>query len=650
MTSVRKVTLTATALALSLGGVGAAASAAAAEATADQMYQPSTVDVVKLALPQTSVEKLEAEPKKYVKGTFSLAETEGAPDTEKGFSPPLEVGIKLKGNSLGSLRKLDEKAAFNIKFDKYVDGQAFLGLDKMTLNNMVEDPSMLAETLGYELFRANRVPGSRTGFANLYVNLAGVEYNFGIHLNIEAMDKTALEKRFGEFHEPPQHLYEGNYGADVDTETNPVTGHERWESLEVDEGEETDLSDLMALIDAVAATGSGDFSERVAPYADLQEMVHQWAVEKYISFWDGYAGRAGDYQPNNYYLYSSDSGVFRMLPWGIDQTWGTYLPAGVSRLEFDGRAGVLFDECLRDPSCELMYRRALRELLASLESLGLESLAARTASLLEPWQALEEPSRQPYSAGEIEAAVKGVEEYVPQRPSELRAFLAAGPPETTATTIEAAVDPGTIDADGSAGATVTAHLISAEGAPVFGDQVTFSADDPGVHFGPVVDEGEGIYTVALTSSTTPGAVTITATDAKAGISATTTLAQVGSGDVGPTTPTQPSGNSPGTQVPTPPSTVGPSAAPVARLTKVPGHRTRARRPVFKFTADRAGAAFECRIDSGRFRACRSPYRAPRLGAGGHTLGVRAHDAAGVGPVAKYRFVVSAHRRHRTVHG
>jgi hypothetical protein len=637
------VALIAMAAALLLAGAGATAPGAGAEATAEQMYQPSTVDVVKLSLPQASVEKLEAEPKKYVKGTFSLAETEGAPGTERAFSPPLEVGIKLKG-SIGSLRELDEKAAFNIKFGKYVDDQTFLGLDKMSLNNMVQDPSMLDETLGYELFRANRVPGSHTGFAYLYVNLAGEEENFGVHLNIEAMDKAALERRFGDFHEPPQHLYEGNYGADVDTEDNPSTGQERWEGFEVDEGEEADWSDLTALVDAVTAPGPVDFSERVAPYADLQEMVHQWAVEKYISHWDGYAGRPGDLQPNNYYLYSSDSGVFSMLPWGIDQTWGrTDQVASVEKLEFDGQDGVLFNECLEDSSCETMYRRALRELLASLGPLGLESLADRTSSLLEPWQALEEAPRQPYDADEIEAAVKGAEEYIAERPAELRTFLAEGPPEATATAIEAAVDPGTVDADGSAEAIVTAQVSSAEGAPVFGDQVTFSADDPGVHFGPVVDEGEGAYTTTLTSSTTPGSVTITATDAMAEISATTTLTQV-DGDSGPTTPAQPSGG--GSAGPPAPTGGGSSVAPVARLTRAPGHRTRARRPTFRFTADRAGAAFECRIGSGRFRACRSPYRVRRLGAGRHSFSVRAYDGAGVGPVAKYRFVVSAHRHHR----
>ena len=40
------------------------------------------------------------------------------------------------------------------------DGAKFLGLKKLTLNNMVQDPSMLRETLTYELFRAAGRPGT----------------------------------------------------------------------------------------------------------------------------------------------------------------------------------------------------------------------------------------------------------------------------------------------------------------------------------------------------------------------------------------------------------------------------------------------------------------------------------------------------------
>ena len=46
------------------------------------------------------------------------------------------------------LRKWAEKPAFKIDFDKYVKERRFLGLERIILNNMVEDGSMLRENLG----------------------------------------------------------------------------------------------------------------------------------------------------------------------------------------------------------------------------------------------------------------------------------------------------------------------------------------------------------------------------------------------------------------------------------------------------------------------------------------------------------------------
>ena len=80
-----------------------------------------------------------------------------------------------------------------------------------------------------------------------------------------------------------------------------------------------------------------------------------WAVERYVGHWDGYAGTAAPFRPNNYYLHSLDDGVFAMLPWGTDQT-----SERVREVEFDEPAGgLLFNSCLDDISCEALYEEGL---------------------------------------------------------------------------------------------------------------------------------------------------------------------------------------------------------------------------------------------------------------------------------------------------
>jgi hypothetical protein len=406
------------------------------------MYEPGTMVVIDLSLTGPEKAKLEAAPDQYVKGTISLSKTDGTPGgIEAPLTPtPLPVEIRLKGNVLGSFRELDKKAAFKLKFKKT---EPFLGaLRKMTLNNMVEDPSMIHETLAYSAFRGARIAAPRTGFA--WVRLNGEP--FGTYLNLENLDKVNLERWFGKFEEPAQHLYEGEDGVDVTPGVDALTGKEG--GYEVDEGDEEHIEDLEALVAAVNAIKGPGWAASVAPVADLEEMTRMWAVEKYIGQWDGYSGEAGPLQPNNYYLYSSPTGVFQMLPWGTDNTWEPY-----RRTEFDGEAGLLFDDCLADPACAALYRHALRGLQGTVAGLSLKSLAGKTAELLKPWQQQEQGNgRSEHDLGEIKTGVDETLSFIADRPAELAAFL--GPEESPAPAGEQSAPAGGKSADGASGAKV----------------------------------------------------------------------------------------------------------------------------------------------------------------------------------------------------
>lgn len=52
-------------------------------------------------------------------------------------------------------------------------------------------------------------------------------------------------------------------------------------------------------------------------------------------------------------------------------------------------------------------------------------------------------------------------------------------------------------------------------------------------------------------------------------------------------------------------------------------RTRDRTPTFRFSASKRGASFQCKLDGGPFRPCRSPLTTRKLDYGSHTLQVRA---------------------------
>jgi hypothetical protein len=429
---------------LAVSAFAVLATPAARADDAAQIYDPSTVFFVDLTLSSVEEAKLEAKPDEYVQGTFSMTKSsDGTPAGEEAtpFISSRPVEVRLKGSVGGSFRKLSEKPGLKLKFKKL---DAVLGLRKMTLNNMVQDPSMLHETLAYASFRAAGVPASRTGFA--YVRLNGND--IGVYLDLENLDDIGLSRIFNaSFDDETQHLYEGERGSDVSP------GGEA--TFEVDEGSEADISDLETLIEVVNGEPEGGetWLQHVAPNANLAEMTKMWAVEKYIDHWDGYSGHADQKQveelerPNNYYLYSEPTGRFQMLPWGTDQAWiptiGVDTPG--REVTFDGPGGLLFNKCLEDEGCFDLYWAALNGATGAIAALDPESLAEATADLLGPWQAEEIAHGRPeYDATEIKEDKYGVDStlaFIADRQADAEAWLAENKPPEPERTPVVVIDP-----------------------------------------------------------------------------------------------------------------------------------------------------------------------------------------------------------------
>lgn len=381
-----------------VGGASPARAGEPAPGPAGWLFDPGKVVEIDLGLPPASIAALEAAPEEeYMPGTFELR-VDGVAQ-----GPPLgAVGIRLKGG-LGSFRPLGRKAAFKVKFDEFADDQTYFGLEKLTLNNMVQDPTTMREALAYEAFRAVGVAAPRTGYALVRVN--GDLY--GLYLNVETLDEIALSRWFAS----TRHLYEGSYGADARTGAPP---------FEVDEGSKKDLGDLKALT-AAAEDDDGDWSEGMAGFADLGQMTRMWAVERIVGHWDSYSGQIGSQWPNNYYLHSDTEGRFRMLPWGTDQTWEV-------RLGFDqAGAGLLFARCMADASCAAAYRDALQQAGATIAGLDLAARVDSLAAQLAPCQALELAPRREYTAVEIAEALARLRGFVADRPTELAVWLGGAP-------------------------------------------------------------------------------------------------------------------------------------------------------------------------------------------------------------------------------
>ena len=106
------------------------------------------------------------------------------------------VGIRPKGNtSLNNVSSDDttDRYRFKIKFDKYVEGQTFNGLESIVLNNIIQDNTYMKEYITYDLFSYMGIATPEMSYSNVSVN----NENWGLYLAIEVIDKRYLENNFG---------------------------------------------------------------------------------------------------------------------------------------------------------------------------------------------------------------------------------------------------------------------------------------------------------------------------------------------------------------------------------------------------------------------------------------------------------------------
>ncbi len=289
----------------------------------------------------------------YRQATFSISAKNAAGTTVKSSSP-MAVGIRLK-TGFGSYRAFGNmdnpgKSSFKIKFNDSVQGQRLDGLAKLTLNNMVQDPTLVHEWASYTLFRAMGIPAPRVGYATVYIN----NKLWGFYLTLEPYDDVSLSWNYPK----TQHLYEALW-----TDRPPdLSGGRANIAYEVDEGSKTDRSDLQALETAINTYSIT--SPQVQSVLNVKEMANMMAVEQYLDHWDGYTSMRW-WTPNNYYLHSNEDGYFELLPWGTDQTFSG------NTGNLSDATGVLFKKCYSDDLCRSLYHIALAKVSATAVGLGL---------------------------------------------------------------------------------------------------------------------------------------------------------------------------------------------------------------------------------------------------------------------------------------
>ena len=105
------------------------------------------------------------------------------------------VGIRAKGNtSLSTVSQMgSDRYSFKIEFDQYDSGKTYYGLDKLCLNNLIQDNTMMKDYLTYRLMGEFGVAAPLCSY--VYITVNGEDW--GLYLAVEGVEESFLQRNYG---------------------------------------------------------------------------------------------------------------------------------------------------------------------------------------------------------------------------------------------------------------------------------------------------------------------------------------------------------------------------------------------------------------------------------------------------------------------
>lgn len=192
-----------------------------------------------------------------------------------------DVGVRKKG-FLGSMS--EARPALKVRFDKFVNDQLLGGvMQRLTLNNALQDGSMLNTCMALRIFADAGLPTPRCSFATVSAN----GKKLGLYVHVESVKDAFLERSFPD---PTGNLYEG-------TVSDFRPGWRGTFAKKTNE-DAADWSDLDAVVEALLQASAdwlaGDPSaaglDGLRAIVDLDSFLTFWAICR--SSWTRTVGRA----------------------------------------------------------------------------------------------------------------------------------------------------------------------------------------------------------------------------------------------------------------------------------------------------------------------------------------------------------------------
>lgn len=366
------------------------------------------------------------------------------------------IGIRGKGNtSLSTVASMDsERYSFKMEFDHYDDSITYHGLDKLSLNNLIQDSTMMKDYLTYTMMNEFGAAAPLCSF--VYITVNGEDW--GLYLAVEGVEDSFLERNYGsgygELYKPDSTGFGGGRGNGKDfrmeefmnTAEDPAdssgwAGQNRenirkapfegggggkgmgssdvklqyvddsiesysniWNNAKTDITEE----DQTRLIQSLKKLSAG---EQIASIVDIEQVIRYFVVHNYVCNGDSYTGD----MIHNYYLYE-ENGQMAMLPWDYNLAFGTFhggdaqssvnTPIDAPVSGGSGEDRPMWNWILSDESYTGLYHQYFAEFLNSVDVAG---MIENAYSLIGPY--VEKDPTAFYTYEEFEAGVENLSRF-----------------------------------------------------------------------------------------------------------------------------------------------------------------------------------------------------------------------------------------------
>jgi len=269
---------------------------AASQAAEDDIFHSTNLLRISIEIPAEGMRAL----RQSQSGRNGQPKTKTQATVVEGGRVYTNATVQLKGFT--TFQPIDGLPSLTLNFDSAASKQKFHGLEKISLNNSLQDATRLHEKLSRELFAAAGVPVPQADYA--VVTLNGRE--LGLYVLAEGFDKEFLRRHF---QRTDGNFYEGGILRDID------------QPLQLSPGKNpTNHSGVQRLISASREPDADRRWRALEAALDMDRFLSMMAMETILCHSDSYSMNR-----NNYRLYhdpATDKMVF--MPHGMDRVLGTH--------------------------------------------------------------------------------------------------------------------------------------------------------------------------------------------------------------------------------------------------------------------------------------------------------------------------------------